>query len=81
MEAGDLAAVRRALAAGADVDALDQGPDGVTPLHLAAALGNVPVILALLEAGASVDAASDYHRFTPLHYAAKGGRAAAVAAL
>ncbi|HEY4638126.1 MAG TPA: ankyrin repeat domain-containing protein, partial [Burkholderiales bacterium] len=46
---GDLAAVERLLAAGAQVDATDGG--GATPLYLAAGEGHAAVVARLLAAG------------------------------
>ena len=43
------------LDAGADVDA-KAGEEDLTPLHVAAAYGQVPAIMALLDAGANVNA-------------------------
>lgn len=54
-ERGDPRTVLACLAAGVDVDALDG--EGRTALALAAASGSVPILKALLEAGASVDPA------------------------
>lgn len=54
-ERGDPRTVLACLDAGVDVDALDG--EGRTALALAAASGSVPILKALLEAGASVDPA------------------------
>ena len=56
-EAGDLEAVRNAIAAGADVDARDPRKNTLdrTPLSLAVARGHELVVQALLEAGADVE--------------------------
>lgn len=56
------------VAAGADVGYKNAGPDGVTPLHLAALVGNVGVVTALLSAGVSTDARDAMGR-TPLECA------------
>lgn len=45
---------------------------GDLPLHLAAAKGWLEIIVALLDAGADVNAKGN-HGWTPLHYAATGG--------
>ncbi|MDZ4153070.1 ankyrin repeat domain-containing protein, partial [Methylicorpusculum sp.] len=44
----------------------------LTPLHVAAYIGNERALQALIKLGASVDA-EDMNGFTPLHYAAKSG--------
>jgi len=49
------------------------GPAGRTALHLAAGQGWFQVVLALLEAGASVRARAT-QGWTPLHFAARGGQ-------
>ena len=49
--------------------------DGSTPLHVAAAYGQVTVAKLLLERGAEVDARSEIGGATPLHQAASWGRA------
>ncbi|MCU0654399.1 MAG: ankyrin repeat domain-containing protein [Polyangiaceae bacterium] len=62
---GDLAAVKKALAAGASPASKDPA-SGYTALHDAAAQGNLPVIAALLEAGAPLEAPLRNARSTPL---------------
>jgi ankyrin repeat protein len=56
------------VAAGAEVGFKNAGPDGVTPLHLAALVGNIGVAASLLAAGASIDARDAMGR-TPLECA------------
>lgn len=53
---------------------------GFTPLHIAASQGHESNVLALLSAGATVDARNEQGR-TPLHIAAEGGHQTVVAAL
>jgi len=65
-----LACVKALLEAKAAVDARDE--DSKTPLHRAAATGNVDSSQALLEAGGEV-APADICRWTPLHYASQEG--------
>ena len=81
VEVGDLAALRRGLAAGADVHASDQ--QGDTPLHRAARLGNVSAVRILVEAGANVEtqARNSFNGFTQLHCAAYHGHVPAMLAL
>jgi uncharacterized protein len=71
------------LGAGAAVDAADR--NGATPLHLAAAAGNVRLIRRLLAAGARVDASAyptgPYDGAMPHHLAASHGRCEALALL
>jgi ankyrin repeat protein len=76
---GNLRAVRRCLAAGADVDATVDAPgipvSGATPLHLAVLFDQGAVARLLIETRANVNAkAKDKHGGTPLHWAAAVGR-------
>jgi hypothetical protein len=76
------AAAALLLGAGAAADAVAE--DGATPLHLAAAWGNVPLIRRLLAAGAKVDARAGRDRYSgtmPHHLAATNGRCEALALL
>src|SRR5262249_37712533 len=74
--AGDAAAVRALLARGAEVNAPLRTNEhynsdwGSTPLHFAAASGQRDAVMALLSAGADVNARND-HGVTPLHRAVK----------
>ena len=80
--AGDLARMRRLLAAGTDVNGGDR--DRKTPLHLAAVDGHVEAIDALIEAGADVDASGGDgygEGTTPLHVAVAHDHAGAITAL
>jgi ankyrin repeat protein len=77
---GDLAAVKRALAAGASVSSAD-AVTGYTALHHAAAQGHLAMIELLLEAGAPVEAPLRNARSTPLCCAVSGNHHAAVEAL
>jgi hypothetical protein len=74
------AAAALLLAAGAAVDAVDRL--GCTPMHLAAASGNVPLIRRLLAAGGRVDASAAPGSIRdgdlPQHYAAGRGRCEAL---
>lgn len=56
-------------APGASVDVHSRGPEGDTPLHLAA--GDVRAVRLLIEAGADIAARGDMDQ-TPLHHAAAG---------
>jgi ankyrin repeat protein len=69
-EQGDVDAVSRAIAAGADLDARDA--DHYTALHLSAGMGHTAVVKLLLEAGASVGAV-DENGETALHLASHLG--------
>jgi hypothetical protein len=59
-QAGDLDAVQRLLAGGADPNAREAG-DNTTPLHWAAAAKEVEIARALLDAGADVHGIGDVH--------------------
>ena len=56
-EVGDRAELQQALTAGADVNCCDES--GVTPLMIAAGLGRLDMVTALIEAGAQVNSAND----------------------
>ena len=72
---GDVKAVERLLAEGADVNARDKYEN--TPLHLAAGEGNVRIAEMLLAKGASLAAVSSSGD-TPLHRAARAGNVEAM---
>ena len=72
---GDLAAVRAAIAAKADLNAADA--DGSTALHWAAHSENVELTNLLLASGARANVASRY-KITPLNLAAEAGNAAII---
>ncbi|OFE18882.1 hypothetical protein BA895_01570 [Humibacillus sp. DSM 29435] len=72
--AATAAAVRGAVAAGADVDARHHGR---TALHQAALMGDLEVIAALLDAGADRAAVDSEHGTTPLEWARWARQAAA----
>lgn len=76
---GDLALVQELISAGHDVDQPDGGM-GTTPLLAAAKVGHAEVVLALLQAGASVDTRDTTH-MTPLHAACRPANTAVAAAL
>lgn len=78
VQAGDVAAAKRALAAGASVDARDGTRRGA--LGAAARRGDAAMVAALLDAGAPIDAV-DPIGFTPLMEAARDGKADVVALL
>jgi ankyrin repeat protein len=85
VQAGDLDAVRRAIAAGADVNekspVLVNGNDGQTPLLVACFLGHAEIVRALLEAGANPRINDYLLKATPVHKAAYAGRPEALLAL
>jgi ankyrin repeat protein len=60
-------AVKVLIDAGADVN--QARADGVTPLHLAAQAGNLPMIQLLADSGAKLDAKAGRDGLTPLDYA------------
>ena len=76
---GDLAAVRRLIQQGANIDAA-QG-DGMTALHWAAERGDTAIASVLLAAKANVTATTRIGSYTPLHIASKGGKGSIVRAL
>src|SRR5436190_11727484 len=76
---GDIAAVRALVQSGADVNTPEG--DGMTALHWAAEHGDADLAALLLARGASVTAETRIGRHTPLHVAARTGRAAVVRAL
>jgi len=76
---GNLEAIKRHLAAGADINARFVAPgipaSGATPLHLAVLADQREVARYLAECGADLNArARDEHGGTPLHWAAALGR-------
>ena len=75
MESGDLERVRALLKA-----AFSEKADGVTALHVAAALGEVEAARMLLDAGDDVNAEDAAHGIA-LHYAVRRGQTAMVALL
>ena len=77
---GDVNGVNNALAAGADVNAVDDD-EGDTPLHFASDNGHEAVVGALLAAEADVNAVNEYPGNTPLHNASRYGHEAVVDAL
>ena len=77
---GDENAVSKLLAEDATHVLSAADPDGNTALHRAAARGELPIVRALLTAGAHVDA-SDAKRRTPLHGAVRGSHVETVKAL
>ncbi|GFR44765.1 hypothetical protein Agub_g6096, partial [Astrephomene gubernaculifera] len=78
-EAGDLAKLQQALAAGAPVDA--RNSEGCAALHLAAAAGHAPLVRALLAAGAKSERRREEDERTALHLAAEEGHLEVVCAL
>ena len=76
---GNLEAVKRHLAAGAEIDAtfiaLGIPASGATPLHLAVLSDQGKIAQFLIRKRANLNAkAKDEHGGTPLHWAAAGGR-------
>jgi ankyrin repeat protein len=74
-KSGDIAAVRKALAANPGlVNARDK--DGSTPLHCAAWKGHAELVTVLLDAGANVNEHNENGHWgtTPLHAAAHGNQ-------
>jgi uncharacterized protein len=79
VNAGDLDAVRRLLAAGAEVDErfprVNGFNDAHTPLLVAARDGHTEIVAELLEAGADVNAVESVFGAVPLHKAVYNGHA------
>ena len=73
IRAGDLAAAIDLLRSGADANR--RGPDGLTPLMIAAGLGQAQMVERLLTAGADVLAIEPRMGATALHKAAQSGNA------
>ena len=78
-ETAEVSDVTRCLQAGADLETRNAG--GATPLHVAAAVGNVEAIAALAAAGAKLEARGGEGGFTPMHVAMATGNAEAIEAL
>nr|WP_298683156.1 ankyrin repeat domain-containing protein [uncultured Dongia sp.] len=81
-QSGDVAAVKAALAAGADIEGIDfsDNKNGRRALNYAALSNHAAVIEALLAAGANIESLNRT-RFTPLHHAAEGGSIDAIKTL
>jgi ankyrin repeat protein len=71
---GDVAGVKTALAAGADIEGIDfsENKNGRRALNYAALNNRAEVIEVLLAAGANIES-QNRTRFTPLHHAAEAG--------
>lgn len=69
-DAGDLAAVRHFIAAGADVNRHDYMTQ--SPLHKSSYKGHSAIVMELLQANACVNDA-DHFGYTPLHFASERG--------
>ena len=80
--AGDVAGVKAALAAGADIEGIDfsENNNGRRALNYAALNNRPEVIEALLAAGANIES-QNRTRFTPLHHAAEKGSIEAIKVL
>src|SRR5687767_15047902 len=76
---GDSLQARALIKQGMDVNAAQA--DGMTALHWASTRGDASSARMLLYAGARVDAVTRNGNYTPLHMAAKAGRAEAAKAL
>ena len=82
IRSGDVAALRKAIAEGADVNALDtrKSRNGRRALNLAALSNQVVAIEILLQSGAKINA-TNRTGFTPIHHAAEKGAAEAARVL
>ncbi len=80
---GDLDALRQLTAAeGVDAVRMDDDPDELTTLHVAAGAGHLAIVEYLLSPAVKADPrASGTNNFTPLHSAAMNGHAAVCEAL
>lgn len=76
---GDTVAVQRLRDAGVSANA-QASEHGMRPLHVAALVGNVPLMKSLIAAGATIDAPSE-DGLRPIDFAAGGGKPEAVQAL
>eukprot|EP00004_Rigifila_ramosa_P004700 TRINITY_DN15187_c0_g1_i1.p1 TRINITY_DN15187_c0_g1~~TRINITY_DN15187_c0_g1_i1.p1 ORF type:complete len:149 (-),score=34.00 TRINITY_DN15187_c0_g1_i1:70-483(-) len=76
---GNKEALKKALAAGAEVN--NQDVFGDTALHKAAKAGRLPCVKILLEAGANPNLQTAEYFYTPLHYASREGFPSIVKAL
>ncbi len=73
-------ALRLLIEHGADPNARDEG-DNATPLHFAAAQGNLESVRVLLDAGADVQGAGDLHKGDVIGWAARDGNEDVIALL
>lgn len=73
IEHGDLAAVRRALMQGADIEEADVHGKRGLPLRLACFLGRLQIVRELLERGANLSADNGEGPGAPLRMALRGG--------
>jgi ankyrin repeat protein len=81
-QSGDVAAVKAALAAGADIEGIDfsENHNGRRALNYAALNDHAEVIEVLLAAGANIES-ENRTRFHPLHHAAEAGSINAIKVL
>lgn len=79
---GDVARIKAALAAGAEIEGIDfsDSPNGRRALNYAALNNRPEAIEALLAAGANIES-QNRTRFTPLHHAAEAGAIDAIKVL